>query len=758
MTKTNSKKLSKPKVDKDGRSMESVGAQTVILLGNPNTGKSTLFNALCGLKQRTGNYPGVTVERRDGTFEEGGKQFRLVDLPGTYSLAPESPDEMLSVNVLLGRPPANTKPDLIVCVVDASNLERNLFLVSQILDLNQPTVVALNMTDIAARNGQSVDVGELSRILGVPVVPIQAKRHEGIAGLKNEIAAAINQRPAKIHDPFQSEVAERVAQLESVCPTDCGPVRFVITRLLFDANGFMSQQLGESLNEKTLEAIKVQQTQMRAEGSFAVAESNSRYQWIRDNLTSVTKQHAPRSPTVSDRVDQVLTHPFWGLIIAAATMIFLFQLVFWAAEPASMMIDWMTGGASSIVDDLFVRLTGAADGPLHSLIIDGLIAGVGGVLIFLPQIVLLFLLLAIMEDSGYLARAAFLTDRYLSRLGLSGITLIPLLSSFACAIPGIMAARVIRDPRERLITILIAPLMSCSARLPVYTLLIAAFVPATTWFGFGLQGLTMFAMYLVGIITAVCVAWVLKRTILKTGASSFVLELPTYKLPSFQNVFLKVWQGASSFVKDAGTVIVAATIIVWAAAYFPRDMSTVPPALVESQQVLLNQMEDPDLAEMDRETISRELNVLDGRVQGHLLRSSYLGQAGALIEPLVKPLGWDWRIGSAAIASFPAREVIVSTMGVLFGLGGDVDEESPSLNESIKQATWEGSDRPLFTLPVALSIMVFFALCAQCVSTLAVIKRETNSWFWPIFTFVYMTALAYIAALITYQIGRLFLA
>ena len=746
-----------PNDSADAVALNVAAAQTVILLGNPNTGKSTLFNGLCGLKQRTGNYPGVTIERRDGTFEEDGKRFHLVDLPGTYSLAPDSPDEMISVNVLLGQPPADAKPELILCVIDASNLERNLFLVSQVLDLNQPTVVALNMTDIAARNGSQVDPEQLSQVLGVPVVPIQAKRREGLAELKREIAATVNRPPSMVHDPFREDVAERIARLEVDCPTDCGPVRFVMARLLFDVNGFMNEQLGDLLDDKTRQAIMDEQAQMRANGSFAVAESNSRYEWIRGHLPTVTKQITPAGVTLSDRVDSVLTHPILGLIIAALTMMFLFQLVFWAAEPASAIIDALTGWASSIVDSIFIRFTGAADGALHSLIIDGLIAGVGGVLIFLPQIVLLFLLLAILEDSGYLARAAFLTDRYLSRLGLSGITLIPLLSSFACAIPGIMATRVIRDPRERLITILIAPLMSCSARLPVYTLLIAAFVPATTWFGFGLQGITMFAMYLVGIVTAIAVAWVLKRTILKTGTSSFMLELPTYKLPSFENVFLKVWEGASSFVKDAGTVIVAATIIVWAVAYFPRDMSTVPPALLESQQAFLLELEDPAIADDSRDAISSELARLDGQVQGHLLRSSYLGQAGELIEPIVKPLGWDWRIGSAAIASFPAREVIVSTIGVLFGLGGDVDEGSVSLNESIKSATWEGTDRPLFTLPVALSIMVFFALCAQCVSTLAVIKRETNSWFWPVFTFVYMTVLAYIAALLTFQLGRLFL-
>ena len=314
---------------------------------------------------------------------------------------------MISVNVLLGQPPAESKPDLILCVIDASNLERNLFLVSQALDLNQPTVVALNMTDIAVRNGLEVDVEELAQVLGVPVVPIQAKRRQGIAELKREIAATINRPPSLIHDPFRDDVADRIARLELDCPTDCGPVRFVMARLLFDVNGFMDQQLGELLDDKTRKAIADEQAQMRTNGSFAVAESNSRYEWIRGHLPKVTRQVSPAGMTISDRFDTVLTHPFWGLVVAALTMIFLFQLVFWAAEPASAIIDALTGWAATLVDSVFIRFTGAADGALHSLIIDGLIAGVGGVLIFLPQIVLLFLLLAILEDSGYLARAAF---------------------------------------------------------------------------------------------------------------------------------------------------------------------------------------------------------------------------------------------------------------------------------------------------------------------------------------------------------------
>jgi ferrous iron transport protein B len=354
-------------------------------------------------------------------------------------------------------------------------------------------------------------------------------------------------------------------------------------------------------------------------------------------------------------------------------------------------------------------------------------------------------------------------DKYLSRIGLSGITLFPLLSSFACAIPGIMATRVIKDRRERLITILIAPLMSCSARLPVYVLLIAAFVPDKGYLGglLGLRGLTMFAMYMVGIVVAVLVAWVLRKTILKTGTSSFVLELPSYKVPSLRNIWQRMFDGGWAFVRDAGTMIVVVTIIVWAAAYFPRNnVASLPVGLandfelVESKTLELESIENQESEQAI--AVEEEISLAQNRLDAHQLENSYLGRAGKSIEPIVKPLGWDWRIGSAAIASFPAREVIVSTMGVIFGLGADTDEESPSLRETLKTATWEGTNKPLFTLPVALSIMVFFALCAQCVSTLAVIRRETNSYRWPIFTFVYMTVLAYIAALATFQVSNYF--
>ncbi len=726
---------------------------TVALLGNPNTGKSTIFNALSGIHQKTGNYAGVTVEKRTGSFRFADKSFQLIDLPGTYSLAPNSPDEMLSVNVLLGRQREQVAPDVIVCVVDASNLERNLFLTSQILELHQATVIALNMTDVAEQHGISIDVDQLSKLVGVPVVPVQAHHRVGLEQLKQEIANATNRSPAQLHDPFVDEIKQSIERLERACPSDCNLQRFVLTRMLFDTDGYMIEQMQDQVDDSLLDAIRAEQQQMKSAGTFAESESNARYNWIQRNLVGIVEVGEPVKSSFVDRVDRLLTHPLIGLVLAAVVMMLLFQVVFWAAEPASAAIDWLTGLASGAIDKLFVNLTGSADGALHSLLVNGLIAGVGGVLVFLPQIMLLFLILAVLEDTGYLSRLAFLTDKYLSRIGLSGITLIPLLSSFACAIPGIMATRVIKNDRERLITILIAPLMSCSARLPVYTLLIAAFVPTTAIYGFGLQGLTMFAMYLIGIVVAIIVAWILKKTMLKTGSTSFVMELPSYKVPSLRSIWLKVYEGSAAFVKGAGTIIVAATIIVWAAAYFPRDVESLPNGLMDRKIELTTELEQLNYDSSESAPLHEELLAVSNQIDASYLRYSYLGRAGQWIEPVVKPLGWDWRIGSAAIASFPAREVVVSTMGVLFGLGEDVDEGSVSLKTSLTNATWDGTDRKLLNLPVALSIMVFFALCAQCSSTLAVIKRETNSWFWPVFTFAYMTILAYIAAFLTFQIS-----
>lgn len=728
----------------------TVRTPTIVLIGNPNTGKSTLFHALTGLRQHIGNYPGVTVERRVGRMRCGGREFEVVDLPGTYSLAPRSPDEMLSINVLLGRDPADREPDLVVCVVDASNLERNLFLVSQLLDLELPMVVALNMTDVAQRKGVRIDCNRLAEVLGVPVVPVQANRRRGVEELKQSICHQAGQRPSRIHDPFSAALRERLDRLRKSCPDDCSLKRFAMTRMLFDCDGYITGQFRDQIDPEFAAAIERERKQLEQETGQTSVESESlaRFTWIKQQLADVVTTTEGGTRSWSDRLDYWLTHPVAGFPVVFVTMALMFQLVFWLAEPASALIDYGSAQAAEWVNAVVPQ------GTLNSLLIDGVINGVGSVLVFLPQIAFLFLVIALLEDCGYLSRAAFLADRLLSRVGLSGMSLIPLLSSFACAIPGIMATRVIRDHRERLVTILIAPLMSCSARLPVYVLFISAFVPGPAW----VKGMVMLAMYLVGMVTAVAVAWVLRRFVFRTGVSSFVLELPEYKIPDVRNVLFRIWEGCSAFVRDAGTIIFAVTILVWAAAYFPHSDSVIPSSLAARQAELSQQMTELTPGD-ERETALRlELAQIDHQVQALYLKNSFLGRAGHWVEPVVRPLGWDWRIGSAVIASFPAREVVVSTVGVLFGLGSDLDEGSQTLRETLKRATWDSDDpelngRPLFNLPVALSIMVFFALCAQCVSTLAVIWRETNQARWAVFTFVYMTGLAYIAAFLTYQIG-----
>lgn len=721
----------------------------VALVGNPNTGKSTLFNALSGIRQKTGNYPGVTVEKKHGSFVHKGQKVELIDLPGTYSLAPRSPDEMVTVDVLLGRQANEAKPNAVLVIVDASNLERNLYIVSQVKELGLPTVVALNMGDIAKDKGISVDVEKLTERLDMPVVATQANRRGGLDQLRDTIVALLEQGNVAAESPFPEEFRDKVGQLHTKLQAhDPQSTRYLAERLLLDTSGYLEKELtsgGQELHNWIVES----RNQLAELGQPVPAiEAISRYKWVQGVLDGIVTREATRKVTLSDRIDRILTNRIGGTVFFILIMTLMFQAVF---------SDLVAGNLMGYIEGFFEIIAGIvdanlADGALKSLLIDGVIAGVGGVLVFLPQICILFFFIAILEDCGYLARAAYLMDRLFSKIGLSGKSFIPLLSSFACAIPGIMAARVIENRRDRLITILVAPLMSCSARMPVYVLLTAAFIPDETIGGFlSLHTLVMLSMYLLGILAAVGVAFVLRRTILPGETPPFVMELPSYKFPSISGVLMVMVEKGWAFVKRAGTLIFAMTVIVWALSYFPRNEEAATAPFADEIAQLESQLENAD--EEQAEQIEERLMVINNQIDGELLRGSFLGMAGHWIEPVVRPLGWDWKIGSAAIASFPAREVIISTMGVLYNLGGDEDEESAPLRETIKEAKWQGTDENVFNIPVALSIMVFFALCAQCAATLAVIKRETNSWRWPIFTFVYMTVLAYVGALITYQVS-----
>ncbi|MBX6315166.1 MAG: ferrous iron transport protein B [Isosphaeraceae bacterium] len=730
--------------------------RTIALIGNPNTGKSTLFSALAGVHQKVGNYPGVTVEKKIGRMMHQGVHWALVDLPGTYSLAPRSPDEMVAVDVLSGRRADVNPPDAVLCIVDASNLERNLYLVSQVLDLGLPTVVALNMVDVARARGLVIDAAMLSERLGVPVVEVQANRRLGLDRLKMALAEALA-RPAPepispFPEPFPQEVERlRVALAESGRGT---LPRHLIERLLLDTTGYVERHVLPDEPGALHEAVRAARERLAQAGCPVPAvEAMARYGWVARVLDGVVRRPERRPITAADRLDRVLTHRLWGTLIFAALMLVVFQAIFrWSEGP----IAWIDQAIGSVGDWVGSHL---AEGPLRSLLVDGIIGGVGSVLAFLPQILFLFFFIAILEDCGYMARAAYLMDKLMVRLGLSGKSFIPLLSSFACAIPGVMATRVIENRRDRLTTILIAPLMSCSARLPVYTLLIAAFIPDRRYLGglLGLRALTMFAMYLVGILTAAGVAFLLKRTLLRGATPPFVMELPAYKWPSPRLVLHRMLDRGWAFVRRAGTMILAVSVLVWAAAYFPHDSARVEaPYRSESQalEIRLAALPPDDPARFEVEARKAEL---EAKIAGAYRRQSWLGRAGRFLEPAVRPLGWDWRIGCAAIASFPAREVVIATLGVLFDVGDQVEEGEANsrLQDALRAATWEGTDRPLFNVPVALSLMVFFALCAQCVATLAVIRRETNSWVWPLFTFTYMTTLAYLAALVTYQVGML---
>jgi ferrous iron transport protein B len=715
------------------------------LIGNPNTGKSTLFTALAGVRQRVGNYPGVTVEKKTGHVQHDGQRFELIDLPGTYSLAPRSPDEMVTVDVLLGRRDNAAPPDVVLSIVDASNLERNLFLVSQVLSLGLPTVVALNMIDLAGERRVEIDVAALSKRLGVPVIEVQANRRVGLESLKTALAAACESEQNG-HNPFPEVFQQHARELTEWLKSRQPLPHFLVERLLVDGDGYLEGELLNGVAAAGSAKLQEAREALSAAGyPTPSVEAIARYDWIAKVLDGVARRPDDHRPTTSDRIDAVLTHKIWGTLIFVATMALLFSSIFILAVP---LMDYIDGAIGSVAEFIEGRMV---EGALRSLIVDGVIGGVGAVVIFLPQILILFLFIALLEDCGYMARAAFLMDRLMAGVGLSGKSFIPLLSSFACAVPGIMATRVIENRRDRLATILIAPLMSCSARLPVYVILIGAFVPAQHYLGglLGLQGLVLLAMYAVGVIVAIGVAWFLKKSLLRGETPPFVLELPSYKVPSIRTVLWRMTERGWAFLARAGTVIFAVTIVIWALAYYPRSEERLEAEIAARRAALAN---DPttlaafdDPAHIDRLTASLHQ------------RYSFLGRAGQWIEPVVRPLGWDWRIGAAAIASFPAREVVMGVLGVIYELGPDVDvgagEDQSRLQGQLRAARWDDSGEPVYNLPVALSIMVFFALCAQCAATLAVIRRETNSWRWPAFTFAYMTGLAYVGALLTYQIG-----
>ncbi len=707
-------------------------ALTFALAGNPNAGKTTLFNSLTGLRQKVANYPGVTVERKEGVWplSQNLPPARLIDLPGLYSLDAASIDEQIARDVITGQIAGMSAPDVIICVVDATNLDRNLYLVAQLLEYGRPLVVALTMVDLARRRNIELDIDKLSAALGVQVVPVTASQRVGTDALaKAALKAAAEAGPGagwRLPDEAERELAALIG-------SDVDKVeRHAALRDLF----------GEELpkDERHRQIIKdARQRLSDVDPDWWQQPLLARYDWIEGVASNVLRGVDDRGSSTTERIDRIFTHRFFGPLILLTVMYLVFQTIFsWAALP----MDLIDKGFGALGDAVRGSL---AQGLLTDLLVDGVIAGVGGVLVFLPQILLLFFFIAILEDTGYMARAAFLMDRLMRGVGLHGKAFMPLLSSFACAIPGIMAARTIENPKDRLATIMIAPFMSCSARLPVYTLMIAAFFSGRKLFGFlSVGALMIMAMYLLGITVAICVAWVLKRTILKAPTPPLVMEMPPYRVPNLLTIIQMMLSRAGLFLKRAGTVILAISILLWALVAFPRATHSTSTG---------NETATQAEAQADNSAAPKaETSATDE--QGEQLRQSFAGRAGHFIEPVIAPLGFDWKMGVALIASFAAREVLVSTLSIIYNVGADDDVRSGSLVKAVREAKRpDGS--PAWTPLVALSMMVFFVLACQCMSTVAIVRRETNSWRWPLFMVTYMTVLAYIASFLTYQGGRL---
>ena len=613
----------------------------IALVGPPNSGKTTLFNTLTGGRQKTANYPGVTVERKSGSLKTpGGHPVEVLDLPGSYSLRARSPDEAITRDVVLGRQAQETLPDALVCVTDATHLGQHLRLLLELRQLGRPLILALNMMDIAQKRGCQISVDALSRQLGIPVVTTVAMRKSGVRDLLGQIDALLSRAPA-------GGGVAAISDWVEPSPDAIRAYHREVERLLREA---------------------------------------------------VVREGAPERLT--RQLDRVLLHPVAGPLALLALLFLMFQAVFgWAAAP----MEWIDGGIAGLQQWLSAHM---ADSLLKSLLVDGIVAGVGGVVVFLPQILILFLFILLLEDSGYMTRAAFLMDRLMSAVGLNGRAFIPLLSSFACAVPGIMAARTIAHPLDRLVTILIAPLMTCSARLPVYVLLIAAFVPATTvWGGIGLQGLVMFGLYATGIVGALVVAGVLRLTVLRGESQPLLMELPGYKWPNPANVLLGLWERAKIFVRRIGTIILSVLIVLWFLSTFPA-----PP---------------------------------EGATEP-AIHYSFAGQIGRALEPLLAPVGFNWQIAIALVPGLAAREVAVAALGTVYALSGEEDAVTEALGAALAQS---------WTLATALALLAWYVFAPQCLATLAAVRRETNSWRWAAFMFVYLMALAYLAAFVTYRVA-----
>jgi ferrous iron transport protein B len=698
----------------------------IALVGNPNSGKSSLFNHLTGLNQKVGNFPGVTVDKKSGyTTLPDKRSAEVIDLPGIYSIYPRSLDERIVAEVLLHHHSPNA-PHVVVVVVDATNIKRGLLLLTQIVDIGLPVVLALNMMDLAAKAGLSYDLIKLTQRLGVPVVPLNARKGEGVQALKNEI----NKQHAPVSAPVFTiwpEAREPVKMLRDSFQLDND----------YEAYQFLEQPQSLSFLSKEQQRIvdQVRQSYNFFPGKFQGAETIQRYSFIQDLLNDVTLKQADFAwKNFSYRLDKILTHKVGGYLIFFGILFMVFQAIFaWAQYPMDF------------IDNLFADFgswlgTALPDGVLTRLLAEGIIPGLGGIIMFVPQIAILFAFISILEETGYMARVVFLMDKIMRKFGLNGKSVVPLMSGMACAIPAIMATRTIDNWKERMITILVTPLMSCSARIPIFTILIALIVPQTKVLGFfNLQGLALMGLYLLGFVAALASAWVMMKLIRVRERSHLMMELPTYRLPKGSNVGLTIIEKTKSFVFEAGKIILAISVVLWVlASYGPGDL------LEKAEEHVMKETANMRLTEQ----------ALQDRIAAYKLENSYAGIIGKAIEPAIKPLGYDWKIGIALITSFAAREVFVGTMATIYSIGSVGEEDQNTIKSRMQSEINADTGGPRFTPAVGLSLLVFYTFAMQCMSTLAVVYRETKGWRWPLIQLTYMTVLAYVSALIVYQVLR----
>jgi len=695
----------------------------VALVGNPNTGKSTLFNRLTGLNQKIGNFPGITVDKKTGyTKLVDGKDAEVIDLPGTYSLYPKSNDESIVFQVLADKE-NSSHPDVVVLIVDASNLKRNMLLFSQVADLGIPMVLALNMTDLSDKQGIYIHVDKLAKKLGVQVIPISARNNIGIDKLKaaitytNKIATQVNAVEVNYLAP------EAINAIKQKINSDNDYYALQILHQHEHLTFFSEQE--------QIEIEEIEKSNHFESSKLQAAETIARYKHLSTILADVVIDKGTAEKfSFSDKLDSVLTHKVWGFAIFLLILFVIFNAIFaWSSYP----MDWIESGFGYITEAGHQYLPA---GMLTDLVLDGIIAGLGGIFVFIPQIAILFAFISILEDTGYMARVTFMMDKIMSKVGLNGKSVVPMIGGLACAVPSIMAARNIENWKDRMITIMVTPLISCSARLPVYILLISLIIPAKTVLGIiSLQGLALMIMYLISFIAAVLVAWVMKIIIKAKEKSYFIMELPVYRMPRWKNVFFTMYEKSKTFVFEAGKVIIAISIILWVMASFGPG----------------NRFENIDAKYQTALLDTTKAEHVQTLIATEKLENSYVGILGHWIEPAIRPLGYDWKIGIGLITSFAAREAFVGTMATIYSVDGG-DEDTATIRERMAASINSRTGLPVYSFATGISLMLFYAFAMQCMSTVAIVYRETKGWKWPVIQLAYMTAMAYFAALIAYQL------